>query len=438
MISRILNPLLYFIFELLKLSGWRKHYFLFILLRSQWDDKKIKSIAKRKVKFLMIRIKRINPYYREKFKYVVSKVSDISNLLSFPILEKKDLQEHNHELCSTIKVQRVKSKTSGSTGVPVMAYIDRYALDWRIAGYYRFLSWYGIKPYDRYVLLWAHAKFNTKTFKVRLKKFFYAPQFFINVFELNEQTFISHYNALVSYKPVYFKSYPSGAWQFAYLAGKLNYDLKKLNIKLVITTGELLDDEKRSFIESAFGCKVANEYGAAEVAQIAFECPHGSMHVPEELVYIWTNEQDEVFVTNLDNVYFPFINYRVGDLVKISKTTCSCGREGQILSSIVGRNSDQIILPNGKVRSQTTFTYLFKEVGLVFGLQCIEQWRVTQEGNHFTFEIVKGSRFVEESIPFVKQKCLNDIDTSITITFIFKDTIEKEKSGKLRYFIRKS
>ena len=46
--------------------------------------------------------------------------------------------------------------------------------------------------------------------------------------------------------------------------------------------------EERRFIQDVFGVKVANEYGAADGGQFAFECPEGSLHVNEESVFMTT------------------------------------------------------------------------------------------------------------------------------------------------------
>jgi phenylacetate-CoA ligase len=435
MLYRIYNFILYFLTEGVTISGWRKHYFLLRLLKTQWNQEAADKMALRKFNKLIRMAGKHNIYYKNRLG-ISGDVFNIDTIRELPVLEKNDVRQFNKELCSDLKGEVIKAKTSGSTGIPVEAWINRYALDWRNAGYLRFLLWHGIKPWERYVLLWSKAKDTGRSGKSKLKRALFNPQYFINIFELDDESFLMHYHKIEKYKPVMFKSYPSGARQFALLAKKHGLDLKSLGIRKVITTGELLEKDNRNFIEAEFGCRVADEYGAAEVAQIAHECPLGKMHVPGELVYVWAEENNEALVTNLDNYYFPFINYRVGDTIKISMGKCNCGRGGMILEEITGRNSDIIDLPGGKRVSQTFLTYMFKDVVKLHGLDSVQQWRVIQKGTGFTVEIVRGAGYNADIEDFIRSRFREQIGEEICPEFRYVDSIEKEKSGKLRYFIR--
>ncbi|MCK5607675.1 hypothetical protein KAR91_37670, partial [Candidatus Pacearchaeota archaeon] len=56
----------------------------------------------------------------------------------------------------------------------------------------------------------------------------------------------------------------------------------------------------------------------------------------------------EVVITNLNRYSMPFIRYKNGDLAKFGIGHCQCGRKLPLISEIIGRSGEDIILPRGK------------------------------------------------------------------------------------------
>ena len=81
--------------------------------------------------------------------------------------------------------------------------------------------------------------------------------------------------------------YSSVIYEVAQIALELGYTPKDFpQLKLVKGTSEKIYDYYHDPVREAFGHKIVSEYGAAETGIIAFECPHGKMHVNEEGVII--------------------------------------------------------------------------------------------------------------------------------------------------------
>lgn len=101
------------------------------------------------------------------------------------------------------------------------------------------------------------------------------------------------------------------------------------------TTGENLHPWQRELIEKQLNTKVHDGYGGGETNSIAYQCGiKNNYHITAEHViintkYFHSSEKDneELLITDLDNYDMPFINYRIGDIIKQSDEDCSCGRE---------------------------------------------------------------------------------------------------------------
>ena len=95
------------------------------------------------------------------------------------------------------------------------------------------------------------------------------------------------------------------------------------------TGGETLSPAMREFVQRAFGCPVANSYGASEFLSLACECAHGALHLNSDWAILEPVDAQgravpagetgaTTLLTNLANHVQPLIRYDLGDRV-----TCS-------------------------------------------------------------------------------------------------------------------
>ncbi len=137
---------------------------------------------------------------------------------------------------------------------------------------------------------------------------------------------------------------------------------KPAKIKMVKGTSEKIFDYYQPEIKKAFGTKMISEYGAAEAGIIAFECPHGNMHINMEGVIV-EEENNEILVTNLHMFSFPIIRYKLGDYIKLApkNKVCACGKKHLILEDVLGRIGETVYGTNEKYPS-LYFYYIFKNL----------------------------------------------------------------------------
>lgn len=107
---------------------------------------------------------------------------------------------------------------------------------------------------------------------------------------------------------------------------------------------EVLDPLDRRVIEQASGKRVREIYMATE-GLFGVGCPHGTMHLAEDVVRC---EWEPVPDSNLAGLVFtdmvrriqPMIRYRMNDLLELDPTPCPCGLALQPVRRIEGRMDD--------------------------------------------------------------------------------------------------
>ena len=409
-----------------------------LLLDSQyWSQEKIINFQLFNLNKLLLTAKN-SFYYKRKLNDLDLPLQSIEEFcLNVPFISKETIKKNSIQLKTENFCNHFKHTTSGSTGEPITIYTSGMAEVYREAGFLRFFNWWKINPYDKSILIWGKKDTDkhNNSFIDKLKN---GPKnrYDINIFDLNNKTIFKYYNDIKEIKPTFIRGYKSAILQFAELLEEKSLSFDTFKFRVAIVTSEVLRDEERCYIEKILDCKVANEYGAAESGQIAFECPNGSIHIFEEAVYLSVDKNNNVILTELHNDSMPLINYKNDDKVILSDNKCSCGRNLRIISKIEGRVDDYIIKPNGERISQYLFYYIIKELDDIGFNNCIYKYRVIQEKNKFQFLVLPTGKYNNEVERYIKRRVYEEIGKQITIEYNLVDSIPRDKSGKLRFFSR--
>lgn len=190
---------------------------------------------------------------------------------------------------------------------------------------------------------------------------------------------------LDAFAPTVVATYPSAAVLLAQerRAGRL-----KAAPREVWTGGETQSTASRAFVRGAFGCPVANSYGASEFLSLAFECPLGTLHLNSDWAILEPVDAHgravprghagaTTLLTNLANHLQPLIRYDLGDRVTLLAADCDCGSHLPAIE-VQGRNDDTLRLagatgmPAVTVLPLAVSTVLEEEAGL-FDFQLVQQ-----------------------------------------------------------------
>ena len=165
-------------------------------------------------------------------------------------------------------------------------------------------------------------------------------------------------------------------------AGRLHIHPSK-----TFTSSEVLTDETRRRIKSAWGDEPFNQYGATETADIAAEREEcRRMHLFEDLVIAEVVDEAyrpvppgvygaKVLVTTLFSRTQPLIRYELNDSIRLSTETCSSGHVFGIVDGIQGRVEDTLRLPALAGGRATVEPLVFNRI---MDILPITSWQVAQ------------------------------------------------------------
>ena len=159
-------------------------------------------------------------------------------------------------------------------------------------------------------------------------------------------------------------------------AAELDADLSKL--RLGVFGAEPWSEEMRSEIEARFGITALDIYGLSEVIgpAVAMECQYKrGMHLAEdhfipEVVDPATGESlpngeiGELVFTCTTKEALPLLRYRTGDLTRLERGRCLCGRTTIRMEKTLGRTDDMLIIRGINVFPSQIETELLRTDGL--------------------------------------------------------------------------
>jgi phenylacetate-CoA ligase len=131
-------------------------------------------------------------------------------------------------------------------------------------------------------------------------------------------------------------------------AEEMGYNFKNdFKVKRASFVAEPLQPSLREKFEKEYGIETYQMYGATEVGDIAYECQaKNGWHICEEVIVeivdpatgkqIGPGELGEVVVTRLNPIFFLF-RFGTGDLSRLIKERCTCGRTSFRMMGISGR-----------------------------------------------------------------------------------------------------
>lgn len=166
-----------------------------------------------------------------------------------------------------------------------------------------------------------------------------------------------------------------------------------LRLEVAFAIAEMLPESLRADIE-AFGVRVLQGYGTADLGCVAYECVEkGGWHLhPECIIEVLDLETGgpaapgqpgEVVATLFDEAY-PLLRFATGDIATFApEAPCACGRTAPKLAGLLGRVGDAVKVKGMFVRGAQVegVAKRFPELGRV-------QAVVTREAHHDRLEVL--------------------------------------------------
>ncbi len=407
-------------------------------------EREIEDLKWRKLTVLLEAAGRHVPYYRDLFESEgidPSKFESPADMVKIPFLTKEIIRGEKRRMISKDPLRRgYLSSTGGSTGDPLYFWADSAAGPVRRATTMRGYRWTGFDIGGRQALLWG---FNLdRPVKERISEG--AKNFFNNIltlssFEMTPETMKLYASRMRRFRPSILIGYPSALATFSEFCRDTGVWLP--SPKAVVTGGERLFPHQRDLIEEAFHTDVYDRYGSREFSAVAHECSeHKGLHVFSDLFHVevihesgrpaQSGEIGELVITDLTNLYMPFIRYRTGDLAMPTERKCPCGRGLPLLEKIEGRSFDSIVTPGGKKVGGFFWTWLSRAV------PGIDRFQIEQRDRFgIVFRIVPGEGWSDDHKEVLTAKIKENCCDDFRVDFQIVDEIPLTPAGKAKFIV---
>ncbi|MDR0704104.1 MAG: hypothetical protein LBF88_03870 [Planctomycetaceae bacterium] len=385
------------------------------------------------------------PYYKSTFDHAGIVPSDIktdTDMLSVPILEKRDVQANLQTMLDPEypKNRLIFDKTGGSTGTPVNYYYNIERKWARQAAMLRHDRWAGYEEGQRFASLWGAARdMPVPGWKQQIKSLIFPKTLQLNSVNITPELMLRFNEQLKRYRPPIILAYAKALALFASFLKQRG--VSAYQPKGIITSAEVLTPEDRQLIEETLSAPVFNRLGCREFSVVASECDqHNGMHLMAEGLYIElvrgsrhteTGETGEIIVTDLLNTVMPMIRYRLGDTASWVAGTCSCGRALPRIDNITGRVTDFIVGMDNRLCSGVALATFIVSKRPSFGqIQIIQE-----ERGKVLYRVGCGQNkpLQQPDLDFLREQTELYLGQGIHIDYEYVDVIPHEVSGKFLF-----
>jgi len=342
------------------------------------------------------------PVYRKKYREAgiyPSDIKDIKDIMKLPCIDKDDFRKHFplgivHPNFDTSRAHLVS--TSGSTGQPVSLYTDVYTIIKALFGFIRELREYGVSWHKTKMSVIvdltpesAEEAYLTRTVIPYLGKLFNFDN--IQILHVGDEP-EDLLKRIDKFQPDFLGGYPGILRALSVL--KRNGLGLSTAPQVMSSSGAVLDDYTKRYIEDAFDAPIYDVYGSTEAGPVAFECTEGNYHIHSDFVHlefldadgenVLPNEPGHLVVTKLYGSGTPVIRYTgMNDFIIPLDRTCSCGINTGLLGIVGGRKADSIVLEEGKIIPPSAITGIPGKIMHEMGTDKIQQFQIVQKNTGF-------------------------------------------------------
>ena len=401
-------------------AGWNDEQ------RIRWTEQRLRTIVRQAYEETV--------FYRELYDrnnidvYADFTFEDFSR---FPILNREDIHAAGPKLLSSAvtPAQRRKDRTGGSTGVPTEIWLGPEERGWRDSGMEHFFQTLSVPEGSRTALLWGHHldPKGSDSLRDRYQAFVSNIRWF-DTLRLSPATLEAYHQELERFKPACIIAYAS---PLGYLAEHILSRGYKPSYptRCLITGAEKLWSRHRRSIEEAFGRPVHERYGSRDAGCLGVQLNANSFDFTID--WSWAivepelrQEDSPILVTKLHADAMPMIRYRIGDIGRFPAGS-KPGHPTFVLSEVLGRVLDRIVMPDGRWISGEQVPHLMKD----FPVREFLCWQ--REDYSVELQIVPQNGFNEDNRRQIEQTLKANLP-GLPITIELKDAVVRTKSNKWR------
>jgi len=416
----------------LRYGGAHRRFSEELRLSQWWTGPELRAWQLRELRRVVGEARVAVPWYRDQR---IETPRTLEEFVHLPILTKEEARQAGARMISSAAASRgrLTIHTGGTTGTPLVIHCDRAALRRNYAFFVRALSWAGVGPHPRVATFAGRPVVPAAQRDPPFWRRNHAGNALLcSSYHLSPETVPVYVDAIDRFQPELIDSYPSSLAPVARYI--VESGITSIRPAAVVTSSETLTPETRTLLERAFGCRVFDQYGAAEMGGFVSQCEAGTYHCHSEygIVEILRDgraaapgETGELVVTGFVNQVMPFIRYATGDLATRGDDRCPCGRSFPALAAILGRQDDVVVTPDG--REIGRLDPVFK------GSAGLMEARIVQDRpDHLRVEAVVSEGWSEVEESKVLTELARRVGLGMKVDLVTLERIERGPGGKLR------
>jgi len=319
----------------------------------------IKIFQEQKLQELLVYLSEKSPYYKQLFlenNISISAIKTIEDLQYLPTTTKTNLQLKNDDFfCVPMHEIIDYATTSGTLGSPVTFGLTENDLE-RLA-YNEAISFAcaGIKKGDVVQLMTTM----DRRFMAGLAYFLGLRKLGAGVIRVGAGIPELQWDSILKYQPKYLIAVPSFLLKLIEYAENNQINYQESSVEGVICIGESLREQDlsqnllASKITEKWNIKLYSTYASTEMSTAFTECgfQKGGHQHPELIITevlddndkpVKEGESGELTITTLGVEAMPLLRFKTGDIVKLHKEPCQCGRNTLRVGPVVGRKQHMI------------------------------------------------------------------------------------------------
>nr|WP_294859311.1 AMP-binding protein [uncultured Fluviicola sp.] len=296
------------------------------------------------------------PFYQKHFAKHSLEQLDWDHFRALPFTTKEDLSQSNRDfLCVPSDQIAEYVTTSGTSGKPVTIYLTKKDLHRLAKNEKESFELAGAKAGDLFQLMTTIDK-----------QFMAGLAYYLGVQELNAGMIrigpgvpALQWNSILENKPTILIAVPSFLVNLIDYAKQNGIDVNQTSVRAAICIGEPIREDDLSEnvlakrIHADWNIELFSTYASTEMGAAFTECQaHQGGHLNEDLIYLEVldeegneiahGEKGEIVISTLGTEGTPLIRYKTGDVARIYRESCSCGRTSPRVGPILGRKNQMI------------------------------------------------------------------------------------------------
>ena len=351
----------------------------------------------------------------------INDIKSIEDIHCLPIISRNQIKNHISDIFIGNRFFRTKGQTSGTSGTPLTVYRDYSSILTEGAYVWAQRHLFGFHPGMKVISLRGDLS------RDEVRRYDpYLNCLYLSSYNLREDNTLFYHSEIEKFEPQAILAYPSSVEVLA------NFFMAKgltLNVPLIFTSSEQLFDHQRVKVETAFNSKIVDWYGNAE-RTIAIEQRNDGFYYELPLYSFNEYKEDHTITTGLISSAFPLIRYEVNDIIKQEKEKEKKGKSQFKIDSILGRQDDILLLPDGTRLGRIGRVFMEVE-----GLELAQVHQKVQDS--FAVNLVVNKYFNEQSVSKIHEKLskLGGNQLRYDINYVQNQDIIRTRAGKYKLVI---